>query len=899
MLNKTILHYKIIEKLGEGGMGIVYKAEDTKLHRPVAIKVLPPHLLVSTDDRSRFNREARAAAALHHTNISTVFEINDHDGAPFIVMEYIEGQTLNHHIEKSPLKLQDAISIAIQVAEGLKAAHAKDIVHRDIKSSNIILGRENLAKILDFGLAKTSMSTKLTQMGSTIGTVAYMSPEQVSGKEVDSRTDLWSLGVVLYEMISGRLPFSAEYDQAIFYSILNEPHEPITGLRSGVPMELERIVNKAMAKNPDERYQQVNEMLVDLKNLKKNLSSLMKQTSTVNRVLYEDKQKRWKALIPWIITIIAVSVTITSLFLWRTTSITEQSPIRFVYNLPPDQTLEIEDVEFYGSALTISPDGSQFVYTATDSGGNTKLYRRPIGQFVSTPISGTEGANNPFFSPDGQWVGFFSGGWLKKVPTLGGMPINICEAKAGFGASWGTDETIIFSPTFTSGLLTVSAAGGSPKAITILNSQEGELSHRWPEILPDGKSVLFTIDTGMGGDAKHIAVYSMASGEQRILIKKGTDARFALNGYIIFIRGGSLLAAPFDIKRLEIIGSPVKILDGVKYSGAGGGQYSFSRNGTLVWIPASDLIPITPEFSSTVSFPKVAESSLLWVDRQGNTQPVLASPRGYWAPSFSPSGKHLAITIELDIFILELYRGALTRFTFEGRNHIPVWTPDGKRLTFSSAREEHPNIFWKMADGSGDAERLLTSKQHQDPGSWSPDGKILAYAELHPETNWDIWLLQLENQNQPEPFLQTNFNEYHPMISPDGQWLAYTSDESGQPEVYVRPFLAGGGKWLISTEGGHEPLWARNGSELFYRNTGKLMAVTIETGSTFIAGRPRLLFQREDEPSEMNPFGSPNYDVSPDGRFLIIKPNPSSPSTQINFTLNWFEDLKHRIPEDG
>jgi len=314
-----------------------------------------------------------------------------------------------------------------------------------------------------------------------------------------------------------------------------------------------------------------------------------------------------------------------------------------------------------------------------------------------------------------------------------------------------------------------------------------------------------------------------------------------------------------------------------------------------VWIPASDLDLYTWELSSPVSFRKVADGSLLWIDRYGNTLPVLTSSRAYWAPNLSPDDRHLAVSIDLDIFILELYRGSLTRFTFGGRNHIPVWTPDGNRITFSSARNGHPNIFWKMADGSSDAEQLLTSKQHQDPGSWSPDGKTLAYAELHPETNWDIWLFQLEDTNQSGPFLQTDFNEYHPMISPDGNWIAYTSDESDQLEVYVRPFPSGRGKWLISTEGGQEPLWSNDGDKLFYRNSGKLMAVTIEKNTTFLAGRPGLLFEREYEPREMNPFGHPNYDVSLDGRFLIIKPDSSASSTQINFILNWFEELRHKM----
>ncbi len=893
MIGQTISHYKILEKLGEGGMGVVYKAEDIKLKREVALKFLPTNALQGKEEKERFTREAQAAAALNHVNIAHIYAIEEFDGQMFIAMEYIEGKPLAEMVGV-PLPLEKVITYATQIVAGLQAAHEKGIVHRDIKSANIMVTDKGELTIMDFGLAKLANRSMMTQEGTTLGTIAYMSPEQARGETVDSRSDIWSLGVVLYEMVSGQMPFKGDYEQAVVYSIMNEDPEPLTSLRTGVPMDLERIVNKALTKSPDERYQHINEMLVDLRTLKKNILSLRKKTSTGSPAFNKHKRTRWQVVIPWSITIIAVGVAIVLWSLWRgATPLPEPPLMRFVHSLPPGQT--IEDVESSGSAVSLSPDGSQLVYTASDSGSGTKLYRRPIDQFESTPIPGTEGASNPFFSPNGQWVGFFAEGKLKKVSLMGGAPINICEAQSGYGASWGADETIIFSPTFTSGLMRVSAAGGAPQIVTNLKSEQGELSHRWPEILPDGKSVLFTINTGMSADAKHVAVLSLTSGKQPIVVKDGTNAHYVSAGYLVYLRAGSLMAVAFDVEQLEVTSPAVRVLDGVKFSRAGGGHYSFSRNGSLVWIPAPDLTPSTSEFSSAVSL-KVAESSLFWVDRRGHTQQLPLPSRGYWAPSFSPDGRRVALTIDLDIFILDLDRDAFTRFTFEGRNHIPIWTPDSRRLTFSSARKGHPNLFWKMADGSGIAEQLLTSKQHQDPGSWSPDGKLLAYTELHPETNWDIWLLGLKGERRSEPFLQTRFNEYHPMISPDGRWLAYSSDESGRLEVYVRPFPDGRGKWLISTEGGQEPLWAQDGQELFYRTGGKLMNVAIETDSSFVAGRPRLLFEWEYDSSEMDPRGSPNYDVSPDERFLMIKPDPSLPSTKINFVLNWFEELKRKVP---
>ncbi len=894
MIGKTISHYKILEKLGGGGMGVVYKAQDTKLDRTVALKFLPPHLHLDEEAEKRFISEAKAASSFDHPNICTIYEIDKTDNDQlYIAMACYEGETLKKKLEDSPLKIDKVVDFSIFIAEGLQRAHEAGITHRDIKPANIFITIDDTVKILDFGLAKVSSQTQMTTMGTTMGTVAYMSPEQTKGDAVDHRTDIWSLGVVLYEMLAGQHPFKGDYEQAIIYSILNEEPEPITGLRSGIPLELERIVNKTMTKDPGERYQRIDEFLVDLKLLKKNFANLAKQTATISPRESVQEGNRKKTLIPWIISILAFCAAVILWIEWQATPSLEKPLMRFVHNLPPGYV--IEDVEFIGSAVTLSPDGSKLVYTATDSGGVTKLYRRQIDQFESIQIPGTEGAGNPFFSPDGKWVGFFAGGTLKKVSLQGGAPTNICRAQIGYGACWGTDDTIIFSPTFTSELLKVSAAGGIPIPITSLNSDKGELSHRWPEILPDGKSVLFTINKGMDAEAKHIAVYSLTSGKQSILVKDGTNAHYTDAGYLIYMRGGSLMAVPFDVAGLEITGSAVKVLDGVKFTGAGGGQYSLSKNGFLVWVPTNTSEVTNSELSSTVNF-VVDKSSLLWVDRNGGTNPALSTSRGYWAPNLSPDSKHLAITIDFDIFILDLDRGALTRFTFESKNHIPVWTPDGGRLVFASDRNGHPNLFWKTTTGNGIVEQLLFSNQHQDPGSFSPDGKILAYTELNSETNWDIWLLQMENKNKSETFLQTNFNEYHPMISPDGRWIAYTSDESGQPEIYVRPFPTGPGKWLISTDGGGEPLWARDGNELFYRNAGKLMAVTIETKPSFLAGRTRLLFQRKYNPREMNPFGSPNYDVSSDGRFLIIKPDSSASSTQINFALNWFEELKRLVP---
>jgi len=467
MIGKSILHYKIIEKLGEGGMGIVYLAEDTKLDRKVAIKFLPPHVGTHSEERKRFDIEARAAAALNHPNITHIYAIENVDEQVFIVMEYIDGITLMDKIHQAPIKLDELIKIAIQISEGLQQAHTQGIVHRDIKSSNILLTKNNETKIMDFGLAKLAEKTRLTKPDTIMGTTSYMSPEQTQGKKLDHRTDIFSLGVVLYEAITGLHPFKGEYDQAVIYSIINDDPEPITGLRSGIPMEFERIITKTMAKIPDERYQHVEEIIVDLRALEKNLDGNVTKRS-VDKPEFSriNKRSRWTPVL-WIISAMIMTIVVTVWLTKELIPLPDRSIIRFAHSLPADQKLEL--FKFYGSAVIISPIGNMLVYSATDSSGVTMLYRRSIDQVQSTAIPGTESAGSPFFSPDGKWVGFFADGKLKKISLMGGTAISICNAQSGYGASWGPDDTIIFSPTFTSGLLMVSVDGGTPKMLTNLD----------------------------------------------------------------------------------------------------------------------------------------------------------------------------------------------------------------------------------------------------------------------------------------------------------------------------------------------------------------------------------------------------------------------------------------------
>jgi serine/threonine-protein kinase len=556
---------------------------------------------------------------------------------------------------------------------------------------------------------------------------------------------------------------------------------------------------------------------------------------------------------------------------------------RVVVTLPPGDRLTVGNTP----VVTLSPDGSRLVYVA-NQGGSTQLYVRAIDRFETTAIPGTEGAEAPFFSPDGQSVGFFAEGKLKKVSLTGGAPLILCNAPLNRGASWRPDGTIIFTPgAATSGLYEVSDAGGTAKSLTIPDRKRGQISHRWPEILPGGKALLFTIWTGGSFDSARIGVLSLETGEQRVLVEGGTYARYASSGHLVYARAGGLLAVPFNLRRLEVTGPPVSILEGVSMSPlSGAAEFSLSGDGSLAYVPGG---------------PSVGERTLLWVDRKGGAvRPLAAPPRAYTCPRLSPDGQRLAVGIQganPGLWLYDLARGTLTRLMSSPMTSFPIWAPDGKNVTFAFSGLGGPyNLYWMPADGSGAAQPLTTSPNMQFPGSWSPDAQVLAFSEADPTTGWHIWVLKLGDDRKPQPFLQTPSNESGATFSPDGRWLTYQSDESGRREIYVRPFPGPGGKLQISTEGGAEPVWARNGRELFYRNGDKMMSAAVETKPMFTAGKPKLLFEGHYEAGLYPSLA--NYDVSPDGqRFLMIKASEQEQaSTQINVVLNGFEELKRRVP---
>jgi len=888
--------YEILSALGAGGMGEVYRARDTTLGRQVAIKVLPDAFAQDAERLARFEREAKTLAALNHPHIAQIYGLEKSSGVQALVMELVEGEDLSQRIVHGPIPIDETLPIARQICEALEAAHEQGIIHRDLKPANIKITPDGVVKVLDFGLAKladpahaaasdlslspTITSPAMTQAGMILGTAAYMSPEQAKGRPADKRSDIWAFGCVLFEMLTGTRPFDGEDITDVMVAVLSK--EPDwTALPVRVPGSIRALIRRCLEKD---RRKRVADIAAALFVLDEPASLGGSATVLPRRPLWQ----RIAALTAGVL----VPGIVAGASVWVATRPAEPAPPRVTRTTITTSGPAALTITGIDRDLALSPDGTHVVYVGN---GGTQLFVRALDALEPVAIASGGDVGGPFVSPDGQWVGFFENvTTLRKVAITGGPPITLARLGAiPRGATWAPDETIIFATSDqTTGLQRVSAAGGTPEVLTRPDHAQGEADHLWPEILPGGRAVLFTITTQTGGlETAQVAVRDLRTGTHKMLLRGGSHGRYVASGHLIYVAAGTLRAIPFDPTRLETHGTAVPVLPRLATTSFGAGDFAVAADGTLVYVDAPGSLAANAR-------------TLVWVDRTGKEEPVAAPPRVYQHSRLSPDGTRVALTSndqENDIWIWDLRRARLTRLTLDpGQDLFPVWTPDGRRIIFSSDRGGSTNLWWQAADGTGTAERLTTSSNTQLATGITPDGTAVVFFEVTPTMDRDLLQLALDGTRRVTPLLQTKFDERNGIVSPDGRWLAYESNSSGSFEIYVRPFPnVGAGQWQVSTAGGRQPLWARSGKELFYvGGNGALLRVPVEaSGATWNAGAPMKLL--EGRYVTGGTLGR-TYDVSPDGqRFLMIK----APGTDATAALpalivvqHWDEELKRLVP---
>ena len=880
--------YEVLEPIGAGGMGEVYKATDTRLDRTVAIKVLPSHVSGNPQVRERFEREARTISQLNHPHICTLHDVGRENGVDFLVMEHIEGETLAERLGKGALPLEQALQYGIEIADALDKAHRQGVVHRDLKPGNIMLTKSG-AKLLDFGLAKTGVAGSgpdlsgvateaqpLTAQGAILGTFQYMAPEQLEGKEADARTDIFAFGAVLYEMLTGQRAFHGKSQASLIGSILKDEPPPVSTVQTMTPPTLDHVIRRCMAKEPEDRWQAASDVMRELKWVSGEGSS--------TAVLPTGRTQ--SRLVPGIAIGLAAGALVASLAVWALMRPAPEPTRRLSMTLPADAPM----LDPSWGHIAMSPDGTRLAYVAsTDE--ETRLYIRSLNQLAVTPMPGTKNARRPFFSPDGEWVGFFEnpGGKLKKVPVDGGPAMTLCESPTVGGASWSTDDRIFFAhvPAAGAGLFQVPAAGGVPEALTVPDPSKGEATHISPEVLPNGKTVLFSIATTAGAAPNRIAALSLDSGEYHTVLEGGYSPRYSRSGHLIYLAGETLTAAPFDVQNLKTTGPPAPVLEGIGSASAWGvGSFGLSRDGSLAYVPGGGM-----------------HARLVWVDRLGREvgtlfEEPLENPRGI---RMSPDGRRVTVVTGLDdaargdLWIYYLDNRPPTRLTFDGSNQRPVWIRDGTRLAFSSTRTGSLDLFSIPADGSSSEPVSLFADQYPKHASaWSPLNGDLLFDYVLPETISDIFAISIEGEPEPSAVVQEKSIEGLSSLSSDGRWLAYVSNGSGGFEVMVRPYPGPGPATRVSRNGGEEPVWGPRDEELYYRSLSgeRMMAVEVSTEPTFRFEAPKTLFE-----GRYLSQGIPTYDVAPDGRFVMAKPTGGEEfGRELVIVLNWFEELERRVP---
>jgi len=883
--------YEIVSPLGAGGMGEVYRARDTRLERDVAIKVLPANLSSDLSLRQRLEREAKAVSRLSHPNICTLHDIGHQDGVDFLVMELVEGETLEHKLIKGPLSPEQAVRVAVQIADALAKAHKMGITHRDLKPSNVMLTKTG-AKLMDFGLAKESGSVplaaaltamtadraKLTVEGSIIGTFQYMAPEQLEGKEADPRTDIFALGEVIYEMATGKPAFSGKSRASLIAAILTAEPPPISQLQPLTPPALERVVKKCLAKDPDDRWQSACDIKTNLEWIDEGQDPAASSTL---------KHNPWRERVTWMLGFVLLcAIAFFAVGHYRAPSASD--PVRFSIT-PPEKAVFSGSPSITVSVpqFALSPDGRAMVFVASSSGADPEIWLRSIDQVTARSLPGTEGARFPFWSPDSRWVGFFAEGKLKKILVAGGPVQVLTDVADSFGGSWGADGTIIFSELNTS-IFRISSGGGVVTSVTNLDSIQK--AHRWPQFLPDGRHFLFHVT---GTDPEHRGVYvgSLDGGIQKFLLHTQSSAVYAWPGYLLYVDGDTLLGQAFDEAHLELRGEPFTVAENVGRSTGFNIGASASGTGMLAYAAAI-----------------LQRGRLTWFDRTGNALGSVGVEGDYTDFRLSPNGDTLAVTLvdpkawKPDIWLIDLMRGGPSRFTLtfgSTLNAASVWSPDGTRIVFRTNRNGHTELYAKSAAGGGNEEVVLTNETQHAAGmdspnlvcsDWSPDGRYIIGSVPQRSTGEDIWLIPLGGDKKPFKLLGPPSDQIHANFSPDGRYVAYSSNESGRFQVYVQTFPLSDRKWQVSTDGGYEPRWRADGREIYYLSEDrKLMAVTVGAGPSFAV--PKMLFQTR-VPEGVTSRHT-HFVPSRDGqRFLVNTQNLDASPNPITVVLNWQADLK-------
>ena len=892
--------YEIQSPLGAGGMGEVYRARDTRLDRTVAIKILPAHLSSSAELKARFDREARAISSLNHRHICHLYDVGAQDGTDYLVMEYVQGETLGDRLLKGPVPLKQALEFGIQITEALAAAHRAGILHRDLKPQNVMLTAAG-AKLLDFGLAKTSPAIlgtsaavsgmtpstptmtvaelsspaqPLTRQGTVMGTFQYMAPEVLQGAEADPRSDIFSLGCVLYEMITGRRAFEGKSQLSVLTGILEKDPGPVSQILPTSPASLDHAIKTCLEKNPEERFQTAQDVRLQLKWIAEGgaQSPIAASPAKSTRLVW----------IVWIVAAAALLLALVAAAAYVNLS-SRSGPVVISSILPPEGSAFVTMAPASGPAV-ISPDGTHVAFVARDEKGKTLLYVRALDSTVPQVLPDTDDAMYPFWSWDARDLGFFAVGKLKRIPISGGPPQTICDASNGRGGTWNKDGVILFTPTVASPIFRVSASGGTPEPASKLDASGISDSQRWPQFLPDGKQFLFWARNSLGQGEQQELLGTLGSLQTRLVLKTAMAARYSA-GYLLFLRDQTLLAQPFNLSRMELTGEPQPVAEHVTLNGATNvPEFSSSETGTLVY-HAGDA---------------AGAWDLIWFTRDGKTAGAIAQEDRYYYPALSPDGDRLAVSLFngtqgiANIWILDLKRGTKSRLTFNsGFQLSSLWSHDGKTLYYAADAKGARHIYSRPADGSGSEETVLeTPGIFESPQSFSPDGRYLVFVRepMNLHGNFAIWALPMFGDRKPFPIVDNAFNDFNPTLSPAGKWLAYQNNESGRSEIYLTPFPAGGAKWQVSTGGGVDPRWRGDGKELYFLDpTDSLMAVDVDSsGPAPRLGIPHMLFQAVGVQRQVG-----TYVVTPDGKkFLVNRGSAKQGTEPITLIQNWPAELK-------